>query len=102
MFASYEYAWPFVKCTYRTCSMLLKILPLALYTSPLSVQALQGRSCLCFVSYATTAAKLLERSSKVKVTLRLTVSQSVSVDVEPHLRLMNRYLLLFDNYGLVL
>jgi hypothetical protein len=36
-FVSYEYAWPFVKCTYRTYSMLLKILPFALYTSPLSV-----------------------------------------------------------------
>jgi hypothetical protein len=39
---------------------------------------------------------------KVKVTLRLTVSQSVSLGVEPHLRLMTRYLLLFDFYGLVL
>jgi hypothetical protein len=39
--------------------------------------------------------------SKVKVTLRLTVSQSVSLGVEPHLGLMTRYLLLFDNYGLV-
>jgi hypothetical protein len=38
---------------------------------------------------------------KVKVTLRLTVSQSVSVGVEPHLGLMTRYLLLFDSYGLV-
>jgi hypothetical protein len=27
---SYEYAWPFVKCTYSTYSMLLKILPFAL------------------------------------------------------------------------
>jgi hypothetical protein len=33
-----EYAWPFVKCMYRTYSMLLKILPFALHTSPLSVQ----------------------------------------------------------------
>jgi hypothetical protein len=38
---------------------------------------------------------------KVKVTLRLTVSQSVSVGVEPHLGLMTRYLLLFVTYGLV-
>jgi hypothetical protein len=38
---------------------------------------------------------------EVKVTLRLTVSQSVSLGVEPHLRLMTRYLLLFDSYGLV-
>jgi hypothetical protein len=38
---------------------------------------------------------------KVKVTLRLTVSQSVSLGVQPHLGLMTRYLLLFDSYGLV-
>jgi hypothetical protein len=38
---------------------------------------------------------------KVKVTLRLTVSQSVYLDAEPHLGLMTRYLLLFDGYGLV-
>jgi hypothetical protein len=43
----------FVKCTYRTYSMSLKILPFTIYTSPLSVQALQCRSCL---SYATTEA----------------------------------------------
>jgi hypothetical protein len=38
---------------------------------------------------------------QVKVTLRLTVSQSVSLGVEPHLGIMTRYLLLFDNYGIV-
>jgi hypothetical protein len=38
---------------------------------------------------------------KFKVTLQLTVSQSVSLCVEPHLGLMTRYLLLFDSYGLV-
>jgi hypothetical protein len=38
---------------------------------------------------------------KVKVTLRLTASQSVSLGVEPHLGLMTRYVLLFDIYGLV-
>jgi hypothetical protein len=38
-------------------------------------------------------------SQKVKVTLRLTVSQSVNLGVEPHLGLMTRYLLLFDSYG---
>jgi hypothetical protein len=38
--------------------------------------------------------------SQVKVTLRLTVSQSVSLGVEPHPGLMTRYLLLFDRYGL--
>jgi hypothetical protein len=40
--------------------------------------------------------------SQVKVTLRLTVRQSVSLGVEPHLGLMTRYLYLSDNYGLVL
>jgi hypothetical protein len=38
---------------------------------------------------------------KVKVTLRLTVSQSVSLGVESHLGLMTRYVLLFDSYGLI-
>jgi hypothetical protein len=38
---------------------------------------------------------------KVKVALRLAVSQSVSLLVEPHLGLMTRYLLLVDSYGLV-
>jgi hypothetical protein len=38
---------------------------------------------------------------KVKVTLRLTVGQSVSLGVETHLGLMTRYLLLFDSYGIV-
>jgi hypothetical protein len=56
MGVSYEYAWPFVKCTFRTYSMLLEILSFALCTSPQSVKALQSRSCLSHVSYATTAA----------------------------------------------
>jgi hypothetical protein len=37
---------------------------------------------------------------EVEVTLRLTVSQSVSLGVEPHLGLMTKYIFLFDNYGL--
>jgi hypothetical protein len=43
---------------------------------------------------------LPQQQVKVKVTLQLTVSQSVSPGVEPHLGLMTRYLLLFDSYGL--
>jgi hypothetical protein len=39
---------------------------------------------------------------QVKGTLRLTVSQSVSLGVKPHLGPMTRYLLLCDSYGLVL
>jgi hypothetical protein len=34
--------------------------------------------------------------------MRLTVSQTVSLGVEPHLGLMTRYLLLFDSYSLVI
>jgi hypothetical protein len=45
--------------------------------------------------------KKFSEELKVKDTLRLTVSQSVSLSVEPHLGLMSRYLLLFDSYGLV-
>jgi hypothetical protein len=37
---------------------------------------------------------------KVKIILRLTVSQLVNPGVEPHLGLMTRYLLLCDSYGL--
>jgi hypothetical protein len=40
--------------------------------------------------------ELIASKVKVKVTLRLTVGQSVSL-----LGLMTRYLLLFDSYGLV-
>jgi hypothetical protein len=39
---------------------------------------------------------------KVKVILRLTVSQPVSLGVKPHLGPTTRYLLLCDSYGLVL
>jgi hypothetical protein len=44
---------------------------------------------------------LIELIVKVKVTLRLIVSQSVNLGVEHHLGLMTRYLLLFDSLGLV-
>jgi hypothetical protein len=50
---------PFVKCTFRMywmLYMLLKILRFALHPNPLSVQALQSRSWLSYLSYATTAA----------------------------------------------
>jgi hypothetical protein len=43
----------------------------------------------------------LQLKAKVKVTLRLMVSQSVSLCIEPYLGLMTRYLFLFHSYGLV-
>jgi hypothetical protein len=51
----YEYAWPFVKCTHHTYNMLLKICPFALYTSPLSVQAIPLLLYRCV--YLTVAQK---------------------------------------------
>jgi hypothetical protein len=43
----------------------------------------------------------LSAASSFKVTLHLTVSQTVSLGVELHLELMTRYLLLFDSHSLV-
>jgi hypothetical protein len=45
---------------------------------------------LLYVNLAAVKVKV-----KFKVTLRLTISQSVSLGVEPHLGIMTRYLLLF-------
>jgi hypothetical protein len=46
--------------------------------------------------------KHVYRQFRVRVTFRLTVSQSVCLSVEPRLGLMTRYLLLFDSFCLVL
>jgi hypothetical protein len=61
------------------------------------------RPSLLFADSLTADSQLTTDYSKVKVkvTLRLMVSQSVNLGVEPHLGLMTRYLLLFDCYGLV-
>jgi hypothetical protein len=66
----------------------------------------RGRLCLLYMLLALASALFLGSLTlagqvKVKVTLGLTVSQSVSLGVEPHLGLMTRYLVLFDSYGLV-
>jgi hypothetical protein len=56
---------------------------------------------LSYCQIPTKTLKILpEVHDQVQVTLRLTVSQSVSLGVEPRLGLMNR-LSLFDIYGLV-
>jgi hypothetical protein len=52
------------------------------------------------LSYIANMSIIMMLYVKVKVTLRLTDSQSVSFGVDPHLGLMTRYLLLFDSYGL--
>jgi hypothetical protein len=43
-----EYAWLFVKYKYSTCSILLKILPFALYASPLSYSLSSFEHWVCF------------------------------------------------------
>jgi hypothetical protein len=65
----------FVKCMYRTCSMLLKCLASALYTSVLSDQAFESRSCLFYVSYATTVASALERISILSRNIQIEVKK---------------------------
>jgi hypothetical protein len=64
-----------------------------------SVNCLQDN----FWNAENIASTFLQRSSqvKVKVTLRLTVSQSVSLGIEPHLGPMTRYLFLSDSYVFV-
>jgi hypothetical protein len=48
-----------LKCMYCTHSILLEILLCALYANPLSVQVLQSRSCLSYLSYVTMAAYIV-------------------------------------------
>jgi hypothetical protein len=79
--------------------MSAKILPFPLHTSPLSVQALQSRSCLSYLSYATMGAKSFK--VKVKVMLRPTVSRPACLGVKPHLGPKIRVLLLSDSFGFV-
>jgi hypothetical protein len=73
----------------RTRSILVLVLSAVLYLlTYLRSWALKSCSFYCY-------------KVKFKVTLRLTVSQSVSLGADPHLGIMTRYLLLFDSYGLV-
>jgi hypothetical protein len=57
------------------------------------------KSCLHQLNYNSLSTKLAK--VKDKVTFLMTVSQSVSLGVEPHLGIMTRYLLVVDSYGLV-
>jgi hypothetical protein len=63
------------------------------------------RDVVLFEEHLLSIAEMLmamwKRLYQVKVTSLLTVGQSVSLAVEPHLGFMTRYLLLFDSYGLV-
>jgi hypothetical protein len=57
-------------------------------------------SIICQLPSLLTYFRRVQLSTP-KVILRLTVSQSVSLGVEPRLGLMTRYVLLFDSYGLL-
>jgi hypothetical protein len=64
----------------------------------LTTRAIPYRTGSVFSSTVTNEERrITAHSNQVKVTLRLSVSQSVSLDVEPQFR----YLLLFDSYGLL-
>jgi hypothetical protein len=68
----------------------------------LHANILRPTSCSLLCSGFNSLLQLMtDLSVKVKVTLRLTVSQSISFGVEPHLGLMTRYILLFERYCLV-
>jgi hypothetical protein len=66
---------------------------------------LEAQLSIALVGYETNSALIgyepYWSQVQVQVTLRLTVSQSVSLGVGPHLGLITRYLLLFSIYGLV-
>jgi hypothetical protein len=85
--------------THTAHGMLLKILLFALHTSPLLVQALQSRSCLSYLSDATTAAYSKSRSKLCYD--RQSVVQSTLVS-STHLGLKTRFFLfLSDSCGFV-
>jgi hypothetical protein len=99
---------------YYVAGLLMTPLDLlhCLFTTPLviiTISLLQWVLTLwCLVSersfdlfFRMLAADWLTLKVKVKVTLRLTVSQSVNLGIEPHLGPMTRYLFLSDSYVLV-
>jgi hypothetical protein len=63
----------FVKSTYRTYSMLLKIRSFALYTSPLSVQALQSRSCVSLLSLRRFHGNHVQKYQLPRTTITMAV-----------------------------
>jgi hypothetical protein len=58
-------------------------------------------ACCTPPSYRNTPATYYSASQSLIATDGRSVSQSVSLGVEPHLRLVTIYLLPFDTYGLV-
>jgi hypothetical protein len=92
--------------TSRNCNLLLHFQGSCIYDMP-TIITLSRLLYLQHIKWTLQLLNCLERRlpdessvQKVKVTLRLTVSQSVSLGVEPHLGIMTRYLILFDSYGL--
>jgi hypothetical protein len=71
----------------------------ALHCTALHCTLHSARVCLLYMLLALASSNLSQ--VKVKVILRLTVTQPVRLGVEPHLGLMTRYLLFFGSYGLV-
>jgi hypothetical protein len=106
VFVCYEYACLFVKYAFRTYNVLLKILPSAPHTSPLSVHALQSKSCLSYNDSVViwTVVSLTYASVWVWIWVLCYDRRSVGhcvLEWSTHLGLTTRFLLLSDSCGFV-
>jgi hypothetical protein len=81
---------------YFTVSDLRLPFPSSPTTRRVTVELFDPASTRVSLSLRTIKIKV-----RIKITSRLTVSQSVSLGVESHLRLLSRYLFRFDSYGLI-
>jgi hypothetical protein len=68
-----KYAWPFVKCSYRACRILLEMLPFALYTSPLSEK-----------HQSQSQSHIASKRKHQNQSYTATDGKSLSLGVEPH------------------
>jgi hypothetical protein len=84
----------FVQCVHEACSTAKLLLALA-------STVILGSESHGTLSDDSVNHHTLENQSHI-ATDGQSVSQSVSLGVEPHLGIMTRYLLLFDSYSLVI
>jgi hypothetical protein len=86
---SYEYTWPFVKCTYSTCSMLLKILAVALYTSQSSISSCFAKQIipilriLCYNGSLATWTVVSLTTAKFKPLIFCRYSEILILAIQP-------------------
>jgi hypothetical protein len=107
-----NYVWNLLSCLWGT-PFFLSILPhftchkfsyvYIIYARLLSAQAQYSRSCsiICSLHYNSSLNTwtVIRLSARVRVTLRLTVNQSVCLGVEPTLWTFEQILLPFQEFG---